>query len=543
MSVGNLSNMVESFWSATQEYELLDRTCGCALRESALRTPDAIALIEAGSDGVSRRRWTYAELLNISEKIAKSLGAQFECGTHIAVWGGNRSEWIMVQFGLALARMVMVTINPAFRVSELAYVLRQSQCKGIFYQNLYRGSDLHETIADVLAKEGMDFDLCVGFDELKAYIDRADMNRLLPEVMPQDTAMIQYTSGTTGMPKGAMLTHFGVINNSRIMALLKGLDQNTINLAIPPLFHTGGCVGGVLASIQTGGQLLLPESFDADLILDLAEKEKVTYLFAVPTMLVAMLEAQHERPRNLSTLKTVFSGGSIVPIDIVKQVEALFGVCLIIGYGMTESSPAITHTRLADNAVDKSETIGLPIPQIDVKIIDPASGEIVSIGQSGELCTRGFHVMSGYYDMVDATAEAIDQDGWLHTGDLCSMDIRGYCRVTGRMKDMIIRGGENVYPREIEEILYTHPAIAEAAVIGLPDDYWGEEIAGVLTLKQGCFLDAESLRNFTSPNLARHKIPKHWFVLNELPMTTSGKVQKFSLVQKYISGELNDYRV
>ncbi|MGD9661857.1 MAG: AMP-binding protein [Porticoccaceae bacterium] len=537
-----MTKLTTSYWPATTEYPLLDTTCGGVLREIAAKYPDAIALKEASPDPFQRRSWTYKELLNAAEKVACQLIARFEPGTHLGVWGGNCPEWVIVQFGMALSGMVMVTINPAYQLPELCYALKQSDCRGIFYQPNYRGTSLQNMVEDACASPDIELQLVLSFDQLANYMNSSQV-QALPDVPPHSPAMIQYTSGTTGSPKGAVLTHYNVTNNSRIKALLKNMDRATINLAIPPLFHTGGCVGGVLSTVQSGGTVLLPEGFNADFMLDLVEQEKVTYLFGVPTMLIAMLEAQREKPRDLSTLKTVFTGGTIVPIDIVRQIEAKFDVCLIIGYGMTETSPAITYTRLTDSAQDKSETIGFPIPQIEVKIIDPETGETLPVNQSGEMCTRGFHVMPGYYNMPEATAKTIDKDGWLHTGDLCAMDERGYCRVTGRLKDMIIRGGENIYPREIEEILYTHPAVAEAAVVGIPDDYWGEQIAGVITLKGSASVDGESLKEFVRTKLARYKTPVLWYALDSLPMTVSGKLQKFRLVEQIVSGELDHFKI
>ena len=328
-----------------------------------------------------------------------------------------------------------------------------------------------------------------------------------------------------------------------MMALIKEQDDATVNLAVAPLFHTAGCVANVLGMTQIGGTLVLPPAFDAEFMLDLIESERVTYSFGVPTMLIALLAAQARRPRDLSSLKTVFSGATIVPIEVVRQVEEQFGATLIIGYGQTETSPSITHTRPRDNAQDKSETIGQAIPQIEIKIIDPATGATLPVDQPGELCTRGFHVMMGYYDMAEATAATIDLDGWLHTGDLCAMDARGYCRVTGRLKDLIIRGGENIYPREIEEVLYTHEAIAEVAVVGVPDDYWGEQVAAVITCKAGATPSGEALREFVAARLARHKVPSQWYALAAIPTTASGKLQKFRLVEMYRAGQLEGARI
>ncbi len=537
-----MSMLTTAYWPATHEIELLDITCGDALRAAAAAAPTRVALIDGQADPAQRRRWTYAELLAESEHTARALTARFTRGAHVAVWAGNCPEWVILQFGLALAGLVMVTVNPAYQAAELAYVLRQSRARGIFHQFEYRGRRLMDTLneacrAETLAQT-LDPELVVCLENLADFANAGDDGATLPAVVPADPVMIQYTSGTTGQPKGALLNHYSVTNNARLMALLKALDGDTVNLAVAPLFHTGGCVGAILGSVLTRGTIVLPPAFDTDSMLDLIEQERIGFTFAVPTMLIALLEAQARHPRDLSSLQTVFSGGTIVPIEIVRQIEAQFGVRMIIGYGQTETSPGITHTRLDDDPRDKSETIGRAMPQVEIKIVDPETGATVPVDQPGELCTRGFLVMMGYYDMPEATAATIDQDGWLHTGDLCTMDARGYCRVTGRLKDLIIRGGENIYPREIEEVLYTHPAIAEVAVIGVPDDYWGEQVAAVMTLRSDRTVTRETLRAFVGDHLARHKIPTHWFVLQAIPITASGKLQKFRLVEMYRAGEL-----
>lgn len=533
-----MTRLTESYWPLQDDIPLLDTSCGDVLRAAAAAHRDRTALVEGNADAASRRRWSYGALLHDAERTARSLLNVFKPGDHVAVWAANSPEWIIVQYGLALAGMVLVTVNPAYRASELAYVLRQSRARGVFHARDYRGLDMRAAVDEAVTGEGLNLAVIACLDDLADFVAAHDQGVVLPAVDPRQPCMIQYTSGTTGRPKGALLNHYSVTNNSRIMALVKALDASTINLAVAPLFHTAGCVGNVLGMAQIGATMVQPAAFDAESMLDLIEQEHVTYTFGVPTMLIALLAAQARRPRDLSTLRTVFSGATIVPMEVVRQVEEQFGVTLIIGYGQTETSPAITHTRPHDNALDKSETIGQPIPQIEVKIIDPVSGATLPLDTPGELCTRGFLVMMGYYDMPEATAATIDADGWLHTGDQCSMDARGFCRVTGRLKDMIIRGGENIYPREIEEVLYTHPAVAEVAVIGIPDDYWGEQVGAVLSFKAGTQASGEALREYVASRLARHKVPSQWYALPVIPATASGKLQKFRLVEMFRRGEL-----
>ena len=527
-----------AYWAPTEDLPLFATSCGDALRAAARERPHHPALVEAVADPAQRRRWTYAELLHEAEQTARALLSVFKPGEHVAIWGGNCPAWIILQYGLALAGMVMVTVNPAARVEELAYVLRQSRSRGVFHQASWRGLEMRAAVDAAIAREGLALRHIGLLESLHEFAAGGAPDLPLPPVDPWQPCMIQYTSGTTGKPKGALLNHYSVTNNARIMALIKQQGPATINLGVAPLFHTGGCVGNVLGTVQTGGTLLLPAAFDAALMLDLIEQERVTYSFGVPTMLIALLAAQAQRPRDVSSLEILFSGATIVPVEVVRQVEAVFGVTLIIGYGQTETSPAITHTRPGDSAVDKSETIGQPIPHIEVKIIDPATGATLPVDTPGELCTRGFHVMMGYYDMPEATAATVDADGWLHTGDLCAMDARGFCRVTGRLKDLIIRGGENIYPREIEEVLYAHPAVSEVAVFGLPDEYWGEQVGAALVLKAGQSASAAELHAHVAARLARHKLPAAWYALPAIPATASGKLQKFRLVEMWRAGEL-----
>jgi fatty-acyl-CoA synthase len=542
-----------AYWEADESLALEQTSTASILRAAAERWPQKTALIDASNGlppmpknstndlSAERRTWTYAELLDISERTARTLLNHFEPGTHIAVWAANCPEWVVLQYGLALAGMVLVTVNPAYGAAELSYVLAQSKSQGIFFQKQYRSFDMAAAVELTIKEAQTALTLHVCLDDFSQFLSGSEqLDNALPEIAPTDPAMIQYTSGTTGQPKGALLNHYSVTNNARLMAVLKGQNEQTINLAVAPLFHTAGCVGNILGAVQTGGTLLLPNGFDAESMLDFIERDRVTYTFAVPTMLIALLNAQQANPRDLSSLKTVFSGGATVPMEVVRQIEEQFEVRLIIGYGQTETSPAITHTRFDDSPSDKSETIGQAIPQVEVKIIDVENGETLPVDQSGELCTRGFLVMMGYFENPTATAATIDDDGWLHTGDLCAMDSRGYFRITGRLKDMIIRGGENIYPREIEELLYTHPAISDVAVVGVPDDYWGEAVGAVITFKPDSTASSESLKSFARESLARHKVPSVWYTLKEIPTTASGKLQKFKLVDMIKSGELDD---
>ncbi|MEM7540347.1 MAG: AMP-binding protein [Pseudomonadota bacterium] len=529
--------LTESYWSATSETELLQSTCASALRDAAAAEPDRVALIEGIPEQDARRRYTYAELLDESEKMARALLEQFERGDHVAVWAPNCPEWIILQYGIALAGLVMVTVNPAYQPSELKYVLEQSRADGIFFATQYRGNPMADIVAEVIPQiEGLK--AAISLDEIEEFVGRGNPDRILPDIQPSDPAMIQYTSGTTGFPKGARLNHYSLSNNGRLTALLRNAGNGSIDISAMPCFHTGGCVAGTLATHQTLGTLVLAREFEPNLFLDLIEQEQANYTLCVPTMLVALLEAQEIQPRDMSSMQIVLSGASTVPMELVKRIEEMMGINFCILFGQTETSPVITMVRLHDSIKDKVETLGQPLDHTEVKIVDPETGETVPVGTVGELCTRGYLVMMDYFEMPEATAKTIDADGWLHTGDLCSMDERGFCYIEGRLKDMIIRGGENIYPREIEEKLFEHEAIAEIAVVGIPDEKWGEQVGAFVRLNDGMSASAEELHDYLRAHLAPQKTPKLWVQMAEFPMTGSGKIQKFKLAQMFSDGEI-----
>ncbi len=351
----------------------------------------------------------------------------------------------------------------------------------------------------------------------------------MPAVTPDDPMMIQYTSGTTGFPKGAYLTHRGLANNGAHTADRMGASVGGVYVVPMPLFHTGGSVCCVIGAVAKHATNVLVEAFDPGLVLELFDRYQGTAILGVPTMLVALIEHPDFASVDLSHVEALCSGGSLVPAPLVKTLEERLGAPFTIVFGQTECSPVASMTQPADTIEDKAGTIGPPMPGVEVKIIDPESGETLPIGAIGEYCTRGYHVMKGYFEMPEQTAEAIDADGWLHTGDLCAMDERGYCTVEGRLKDMIIRGGENIYPRELEELLFAHEAVGDVAVVGLPDEKWGESVAAFIRPAPGHTVDKSELFNYTREHLAPHKTPRHWFAVEEFPLTGSGKIQKFKL--------------
>ena len=520
------------------EPPLRDITLGELLAWAARTTPERLALIEGKAEAAARRQWTYAQLYREAQRTAHALRALFEPGERVAVWAPNLPEWVMLEFGCAMAGVVLVTVNPAFRAAELKYVLQQSRSAGIFVVDAFRGNPMRAAVQQV-APECPELRHVVRFDEWAQFIARGDAPGItLPPARPDDAVMIQYTSGTTGFPKGALLHHRGLVNNGAHTAHRMGIADGAVWITTMPLFHTGGCVCNVIGAVSVRATQVLIEAFEPGLVLQMIGTYGGAAMTGVPTMLVAMMEHPGFAATDMSHLQGICSGGSTVPAALVRRFEDQLRAPFTIVFGQTECSPVASMTRPDDSVEDKAGTIGTPMPHVEVKIIDPASGETLPVGQVGEYCTRGYHVMHGYYENAPATAAAIDAGGWLHTGDLCAMDARGYCTVQGRLKDMIIRGGENIYPRELEELLFKHPSVGEAAVLGLPDPKWGEVVAAFVRPKPGQTIDKNVLAAYLREHLSPHKTPKHWFVLDAFPLTGSGKVQKFKLRERWQAGEL-----
>jgi fatty-acyl-CoA synthase len=526
-----------SHWPADASQPVLDLTVGDLLREAAADVPDQVALVAGVPDPAERRRWTYAELLADSERVAAMLLERFRPGERVAVWAPNLPEWVLLEMGAGLAGLVLVTVNPAYRAQELEYVLRQSRAAGLFHVAEWRGNPMRASLDAVRPS----------LADLREVIDLATWDELLaagpapgdlPPVDAGDPVQIQYTSGTTGFPKGALLHHRGITNNARFTAERLEVARGDVWLNPMPLFHTGGCVLGTLGPIWARAAQCCVLAFDPGLVLELLETEGAQVMGGVPTMLVAMMEHPDFERRDVSSLRSVVSGGATVPADLVRRIEAGLGIRFGIVFGQTEASPVMTQTRLDDTPDDKAETVGQAQPQQEVAVVDVETGEPTAIGELGEIVGRGYNTMLGYFEMPDATAAAIDADGWLHTGDLGTMDERGYVRIEGRIKDMIIRGGENLYPREIEELLFTHPAVADIAVVGVPDDKWGEEVAAVVRLRPGAEATEAELRSFVRERLAPQKAPRRWAFVDDFPLTPSGKIQKFVLRERLVKGEL-----
>ena len=511
-------------------------TIGDALREVVADCPDRVALIGGKADPAERQQWTYAELLEEAEALARVLLTRFKPGERVAIWAPNIPQWVVTEYASALAGTVLVTVNPSYQPAEVKYVLNQSRAAGVMVMREFRGNQMAKHIESVSAEcpELREVILFDEWDELIAEGNASDA--ALPDVNPMDATMIQYTSGTTGFPKGALLHHRGLVNNGAHTNARAGLKDGDVVIGIMPLFHTAGCVLGVLGTLAIRGTLVLAEQFEPGVALELLETYKSAGMMGVPTMLIAMMEHPDFEKRDLSALRIAYSGGSTVPAALVQKLEKALGVQFTIVFGQTECSPVASMTYPDDHFDDKANTLGPPMPNTEVKIIDPDTGATVPFGEKGEYCTRGYHVMHEYFENPEATGKTIDKDGWLHTGDLCSMDERGYTKIEGRLKDMIIRGGENIYPREIEELLFKNDAVGEVAVVGLPDDKYGEVVGAFLRPAPGQTLNREELFGYLREHLSPQKTPKHWFEVDEFPLTGSGKIQKFVLRDQWVAG-------
>jgi fatty-acyl-CoA synthase len=530
----------ESYAAGSDTPVVRDITIGAALAEAAAEMPDQPALTAGVADPAARRDWTYAELYADAEAVARALLERFEPGERVAVWAPNIPEWVLLEYGSALAGVVLVTVNPAFQSEELAYVLKQSRSAGIFLMSEFRGNRMGHHL-DAIRDQCPVLREVVLFDDWAAFLASGQASdRPLPAVAPGDACMIQYTSGTTGFPKGALLHHRGLVNNAAHVMHRAGLEPGGAYMGYMPLFHTAGCVLAVLGALHQRGRLVLVEMFEPGLILELIETYRARSMLGVPTMLIALMEHPDFASRDLSSLAGICSGGSTVPASLVEKLESTLGAPFTIVFGQTECSPVASMTCPDDTLDDKAHTLGPPMPNVEVKVVDPGTGDTVPVGELGEYCTRGYHVMHGYFEMPEATADTVDTDGWLHTGDLCAMDERGYTRIEGRLKDMIIRGGENIYPREIEEVLYKHPDVAEVAVVGVPSERMGEEVAAFLRPAQGVSIDRDTLFAYLREHLSPQKTPRYWYAIEAYPLTGSGKIQKFVLRKQWEEGAFSE---
>ncbi|RDE23548.1 AMP-binding protein [Parageobacillus thermoglucosidasius] len=532
---------------------MLTVTVGKLLEEKAKLHPEHEAVVYADRG----LRMTYKQFDDYCRLVARGfIGLGIEKGEHVAIWATNVPEWLACQFATGKMGAVLVTVNTNYRAAELEYLLKQSDSTTLLLIERYRDSSYIDILYEIApelreCKPGqlqskrlpkLKNVIVIGdkrypgaytWNDLLALahdVTEEQLDEQMDSLDPHDVINMQYTSGTTGFPKGVMLTHYNIVNNAYNIAQCMKLTKED-RLCIPvPFFHCFGCVLGTLACVSVGATMVPIQEFNPKQVLQTVQDEKCTALHGVPTMFIAELNDPDFEKYDLSSLRTGIMAGSPCPIEVMKAVMEKMGAKEItIAYGQTESSPVITQTRTDDPIHIRVETVGRALPNVEVKIVDPSTNKEVPPGVQGELCTRGYHVMKGYYKNPGATKEVIDEDGWLHTGDLAVMDENGYCRITGRLKDMIIRGGENIYPREIEEFLYKHPKILDVQVVGVPDEKYGEEVMAWIILKEGQTATAEEIREFCRGKISRHKIPRYIEFTDSYPMTASGKIQKFKL--------------
>ena len=529
------AELTQSLFEARHDKPLEPMTIPGLLASQAKARGDALALREVLADGAIGRTWTYAELLRDSERLGRALSSRHPAGARIAVFANNVPEWVLLEMAVAFAGLTLVTVNPSFGDRELRYVLEQSRAEAIYFVPEVRGNALAPIVEEACAELPRVRDRILLTDHT-ALFDGEDRGDLNPSG-PDDIAQIQYTSGTTGFPKGALLKQSGLIQN--------GLDSVGRWDAVPgdqilvmmPLFHTAGCGLLVLGGLANGATLLLARGFDAAVLARVIARERPEFVLGVPTMIVGLIEEAETAGLDLSSVKSVIAGGAMVAPDLVAKSREVFGAPIQIVYGQTETSPVITHVWHDEVEPDLSGTIGQPLAHMDVAILAMADKSVCPIGVQGEICCRGYHVMAGYNDNPEATAAAIDKDGWLHTGDLGTMDSRGYLKITGRVKDMIIRGGENLFPAEIENAMLEHPEILEVAVVGIPDDKWGELVACFMRPRGSERPPPPELKAFIRERLSPQKTPTFWIWVDRWPMTGSGKIQKFALRDAFVRGD------
>ena len=526
---------MEAIATGPTDPPLIRQTIGDNLRETIARHGDRDALVAPHQD----IRWTYSEFGERVDRLARGmLGSGLAQGDRVGIWSPNHAEWTLVQYATAAIGVILVNVNPAYRTHELAFALNQSGCRWLIAAPEFRTSDYVAMVAevrdDVPALERTVFLWSDEWAQLTAGSERVsgeDLDAAMAALRADDPINIQYTSGTTGTPKGATLTHANILNNGFMTTELQGFTEQD-RLCIPvPFYHCFGMVMGNLGCTSHGAAMVIPApAFEPAAVLDTVEAERCTALYGVPTMFIAELADQSFADRDLSSLRTGVMAGSPCPVEVMRQVIDKMNMrAVTIAYGMTETSPVSTQTRADDSLHHRTATVGRVHPHVEVRIADPATANTIERGEPGELCTRGYSVMRGYWEDVERTAEAIDEDGWMHTGDLAVMDEDGYLRIVGRIKDMVIRGGENIYPREVEEFLYGHPDVVDVQVIGVPDDHYGEELMAWIQLRPGSDVSEDDIRGFCDGKIAHFKIPRYVRFVAEYPMTVTGKVQKYKM--------------
>lgn len=534
-------SLSQSQFPADRSSEVLESTVGALLRQRAAEYPDRLALIAVGHEG-SSVRLTYTQLLDEAEKVATALATAAPPGAHVALWAPNVAEWPVIQYGAALAGVVLVALNPVLTRDELEYALQHSQATVLIHAPRSRSYDM-ASVVHALEDRNPQVRM-INLTDRAAWsveVDRSVLAKREPSD-PNQPVMLQYTSGTTGRPKGVLLRHCSIVNVGRFLMSQLTVEEGATVVNPLPMFHSGSCVSGTLGTLWLAGTQIVVEKFTPDGVLDIMRTEKATAMIYVPTMLNALVHAQQCSSLPAPKVRTLLGGAANVAPALVKSAEETFETSVMIVYGQTELGPVLTTTLRADDRQDVLSTIGRPLPQVDVKIVSAETGEVVALGEVGEICARGYQTMIEYYRDAAATRATIDSDGYVRTGDLGRMDRRGYISITGRLKELIIRGGENIAPAEIEGCLISHSAVLDVAVVGLPDDYWGEVVAAVVRLKADVgSVPRSEIESLARDQLAVHKVPSRWFTIDEFPQTASGKVRKFELVEALVSGTVEEF--
>lgn len=515
-------------YSRGPEEELWEWTVGQVLDRGVERWGDSLALVSCHQS----KRYSWRELRDAADTVARGLASLgIRRGDRVGLWSSNCAEWVLVHLGCARAGAVLVNVNPAYRTHELAFALEKSRMKALLLWECDGRAEYAQILGEARSGRELSLEHVICFDT-KRWEDLLKAPAVIEEaVEPEDVANIQYTSGTTGLPKGVMLTHRNQVNNGKLLAAgMRYTERDRVCVPVP-MYHCFGCVIGTMAALASGAAIILPNwTFDARATLEAVQAERATSLYGVPAMFIAELGLPDFASYDLSSLRTGMMAGAPCPVEVMKRVMCeMHCPELTIGYGQTESAPVVTMSASDDPVEVRVSTIGKALPCTEMKVVSVQDGETVPIGERGEVCARGYMVMKGYDGDPEATARAVDSKGWLHTGDLGLMREDGYIHLTGRAKDMIIRGGENVYPREVEEFLYSHPKVAEVQVVGIPDERLGEVVAAWVRLKAGESSSGEELRQFCVGKIAYFKIPQYVRLVEQFPMTVTGKIQKFKI--------------
>lgn len=525
-----MTGLSKAYWPADTSVPLSVEPVGAVLVRRAAEHPDRPAVVECGTDGASGSggppTLTYRELLDEARSVARGLLADARPGDRVAVWGPNSLEWVVVEFAAALAGLVLVPLNPALTEREAEDLIGRSGSVVVLAVPDFRGRDLLAT-ARSLAERLPDLRSVHSLPNVLEEVG-AGTTGALPEVGAGAPFLVQFTSGTTGVPKGAVLTQGTAFDVGAAMVPIMDVGEAPVWVNPLPLHHVGASVCGVMPALAAAGTYVTVTSFDPAALLSVLERCRATYFGAVPTVLLAMMELPDFAERDLTALRTVMIGGSVVAPELIHRAERSFGARIINGYGQSEA-PSAAQTRLDDPAEVKAGTIGRAGLHREARIVRPGTTETADLGERGELCLRSPLTMTGYFDDPERTAETLDRDGWLHTGDLCSMDAEGNLTIHGRLREVVIRGGENVYPAEVEDVLLRHPAVADVAVVGAPDERWGEQVAAFVRFRPGADVDWSGLEAHARQSLAGFKVPRIWRTVDEFPLTASGKVQKFRL--------------